>query len=145
MGAKKITCIEKVSAVGEPAPENLRHHAIADRTEGLPASASESLVSPHRPMGPPRPTGRFSCNGRQGNLGVPVLDLTVRVPAPPLFFLLDWRIFLCGHRAFSLSGFSQGVISVRRGPSHLTPEQAGHARSVCQQSWPAQCLGAAKP
>ena len=52
VGAKKITGIEKVSAAGEPAPEGLRHHAVADRSEVLPASASESLVSPPPPDEP---------------------------------------------------------------------------------------------
>ena len=73
VGAKKITGIEKVSAAGEPAPEGLRHHAVADRSEVLPASASESLVSPHRPMSPPHPTGRLSCDGwpaKSGGAGI---------------------------------------------------------------------------
>ena len=52
VGAKNIRCIEKVSAAGELAPGNLRHHAIDDRTEVLPTSAGESLVSPSSPDGP---------------------------------------------------------------------------------------------
>ena len=98
-----------MSAAGEPAPENLRHYAVADRIEMLPTSVSESLVSPPAARwARPAPQADSPVAAGPRDLGVPVLDPIVRVPVPPCFLCWTGELSCAATELFPCQDLARG-------------------------------------
>ena len=145
VGAKKITASRRCRQL---ASLRQKTSAIMPSPTALKCcpqvSASHLSHPPAARWARPAPQANSPVAAGPRDLGVPVLDPTVRVPVPPLFFLLDRRILLCGHRAFDLSGFSQGGDFGELGAISFDTRASWSSQVGVPTVWPAQCFGAAK-